>query len=244
MSHTNQTPNYHLPQFIGTDKPAWLVDFNQAMSDIDTQMKANETASATAEANAQSALSGLSATNTQVSGLQTDVTAIQTQMPLDEAQIATNTQNISTQASAIVNANNRIDTANSAISALNTKVGDLVDLDTTDKTSIVNAVNELKGNITDLSALHELAKTLYNGVTVTVVGEVSELDSGSAFFNYPLLAKPDNVTVSSVEFPGEVVVTTFDDVKTSDNYFRIDNTAYFPSRKKQACIVRCTFNYT
>ena len=53
MSHTNQTPNYHLPQFIGTDKPAWLVDFNQAMSDIDTQMKANETAAGTAEADAQ-----------------------------------------------------------------------------------------------------------------------------------------------------------------------------------------------
>lgn len=140
MSHTNQTPNYHLPQFIGTDKPAWLVDFNQSMSDIDTQMKANATASATAEANAQSALSGVSALNSQVGGLQTDVTAIQTQMPLDEAQIATNAQNISTQASAIVNANNRIDT-------LNGKVGDLADLDTTDKSSIVNAVNEVKGDI-------------------------------------------------------------------------------------------------
>lgn len=147
MSHTNQTPNYHLPQFIGTDKPAWLVDFNQSMSDIDTQMKANETASATAEANAQSALSGVTALNSQVGGLQTDVTAIQTQMPLDEAQIATNAQNISTQASAIVNANNRIDTANTNITALNTKVGDLADLDTTDKTSVVNAVNELNADI-------------------------------------------------------------------------------------------------
>ena len=140
MSHTNQTPNYHLPQFIGTDKPAWLVDFNQSMSEIDTQMKANETASATAEANAQSALSGVTALNSQVGGLQTDVTAIQTQMPLDEAQIATNAQNISTQASAIVNANNRIDT-------LNGKVGNLANLDTTDKTSIVNAVNEIKGEV-------------------------------------------------------------------------------------------------
>ena len=49
MSHTNQTANYHLPQFIGTDKPAWLVDVNGAMADIDTQMKANETAAATAD---------------------------------------------------------------------------------------------------------------------------------------------------------------------------------------------------
>ena len=45
MSHTNSTTNYHLPQFVGTDKPAWLVDFNSAMSDIDTAVKnASDTA--------------------------------------------------------------------------------------------------------------------------------------------------------------------------------------------------------
>lgn len=41
MSHTNSTTNYSLPQFLGTDKPAWLGDINPAMSAIDTQMKAN-----------------------------------------------------------------------------------------------------------------------------------------------------------------------------------------------------------
>lgn len=41
MSHTNTTSNYDLPQFVGTDKPAWLTDVNGAMSAIDTQMKAN-----------------------------------------------------------------------------------------------------------------------------------------------------------------------------------------------------------
>lgn len=41
MSSTNKTTNYNLSQFIGTDKPAWLADYNQDMSKIDTQMKAN-----------------------------------------------------------------------------------------------------------------------------------------------------------------------------------------------------------
>lgn len=41
MSSTNHTANYNLPQFVGTDKPAWLGDINPAMSGIDTQMKAN-----------------------------------------------------------------------------------------------------------------------------------------------------------------------------------------------------------
>lgn len=153
MSHTNQTPNYHLPQFIGTDKPAWLVDFNQAMSDIDTQMKANETASGTAEADAQSALSGVTALNSQVGGIQTSVTALETQAPLDEAQIETNRQNIATNAQNIVDLDNRMGhtsitgigdgSATGAIKAVDDKVGDLSDLDTTDKSSVVDAINEI-----------------------------------------------------------------------------------------------------
>ena len=39
MSATNHTPNYSLPQFIGTDVPTWLVDVNGAFSDIDTAIK-------------------------------------------------------------------------------------------------------------------------------------------------------------------------------------------------------------
>ena len=41
MSATNHTTNYNLPVFVGTDKPAWLVDFNGAMNAIDAQMKVN-----------------------------------------------------------------------------------------------------------------------------------------------------------------------------------------------------------
>lgn len=39
MSFTNKTPNYNLPQWIGTDKPAWLTDMNGAFSAIDTAIK-------------------------------------------------------------------------------------------------------------------------------------------------------------------------------------------------------------
>ena len=36
MSSTNKTTNYELSQFLGTDKPAWLSDYNTDMSKIDT----------------------------------------------------------------------------------------------------------------------------------------------------------------------------------------------------------------
>lgn len=35
MSSTNKTTNYELSQFIGSDKPAWLADYNSDMSKID-----------------------------------------------------------------------------------------------------------------------------------------------------------------------------------------------------------------
>lgn len=41
MSSTNHTTNYNLPQFVGSDKPAWLGDVNPAFLAIDTQMKSN-----------------------------------------------------------------------------------------------------------------------------------------------------------------------------------------------------------
>ena len=55
MSSTNHTTNYNLPQFVGTDKPAWLGDVNPAMSAIDTQMKANADAAAQAAGDAATA---------------------------------------------------------------------------------------------------------------------------------------------------------------------------------------------
>ena len=36
MASTNKTTNYELSQFVGSDKPAWLSDYNGDMSKIDT----------------------------------------------------------------------------------------------------------------------------------------------------------------------------------------------------------------
>ena len=86
MASTNKTTNYNLSQYIGTDKPTYLVDYNGDMQKIDTGIKgaydrgstgisdaataqtAAESAAATASnaataaANAQSAAEGAAAT--------------------------------------------------------------------------------------------------------------------------------------------------------------------------------------
>ena len=64
MSSTNHTTNYNLPQFVGSDKPAWLGDINPAMSAIDTAMHANATAAAQASTDAGNAQTAATAAAT------------------------------------------------------------------------------------------------------------------------------------------------------------------------------------
>lgn len=55
MSYTNQTANYGLPQYTADDKPTYLGDFNKAMLDIDTAIKANENIAQASQTLAQNA---------------------------------------------------------------------------------------------------------------------------------------------------------------------------------------------
>lgn len=41
MSTTNHTKNYNLSQFVGTDRPTCLGDYNSDMTKIDAQLKRN-----------------------------------------------------------------------------------------------------------------------------------------------------------------------------------------------------------
>ena len=69
MSSTNKTTNYELSQFLGTDKPAWLTDYNTDMGKIDTGIhNAQSTATgadgkATANATAIGTLTNLTTTD-------------------------------------------------------------------------------------------------------------------------------------------------------------------------------------
>ena len=56
MASTNKTTNYSLPQWVGSDKPTYLGDFNDAFSKIDTQMKSNNDTAAAANTKANSAI--------------------------------------------------------------------------------------------------------------------------------------------------------------------------------------------
>ena len=66
-----QTTNYSLPTYQGTDAPNLLTGYNSAMSAIDTQMKANADAAATADGKAVAAASAASTADGKAVAAQT-----------------------------------------------------------------------------------------------------------------------------------------------------------------------------
>ena len=117
MSATNATTNYSLPLFIGTDKPAWLVDWNGAMSAIDAQMKVNAT--------------DILANTTSISSLSTTVSS--------------HTTSISTISGQITTLSTGLNTAQGNINTINSLIGN-GEPTTTDKT-LIGAINELYDDI-------------------------------------------------------------------------------------------------
>ena len=113
FASTNKTTNYELPQFIGTDKPTWLGDFNEAMSDIDAGMHKNATDIASMETDVTNAAQAASQASQDVTTLTGTVNSLS-----------------STVSSVQTTANNAQSTANSALNVANTKVNtsDLFDL--------------------------------------------------------------------------------------------------------------------
>ena len=74
MSHTNSTANYNLPQFITTDKPAWLTDVNNAYSAIDLGIKAAKDAGDNAQGDATQALTDAGNAQTTANSAQSAAT--------------------------------------------------------------------------------------------------------------------------------------------------------------------------
>lgn len=117
MSSTNKTSNLKLSQFIGTDSPKWLTDYNSDMQKIDAGVAAVQT-----QANA---------TDLVVAG--------------HTSSIQSNTQSITDQQTAITSLRADVTAAQGSINTINSLIGN-GEPTTTDKT-IIGAINELAAEI-------------------------------------------------------------------------------------------------
>lgn len=151
FGHTNSTSNYELPQFIGTDKPQWLTDINQAFASIDTAI------------HAVSVLANLNSTKIG------DLTDLTTDNKIDLVS-AINEVDSHTDSNT-----NTIAGHTTAISANTTAIGDITDLDTVDKANLVSAINEVdllaKNNKVEIGTLSNL-DTVDKTTLVNAINEI------------------------------------------------------------------------
>lgn len=121
MSSTNKTTNYKLSQYIGTDKPTYLGDYNGDMLKIDNQMKVNSdsasnatSAAGAAQAVADKASKDVKALNDSVTANSEDIASLKTKNAQQDVSI----QNATNTASS---ANNKANQNEQNITDINTR---------------------------------------------------------------------------------------------------------------------------
>lgn len=198
MSATNSTANYGLPIFVSSDVPSWLTDWNGAMGDIDTAIAA-------AKAVADSALLASGNNTSDITTIQGQITTLQTTVGTHTTQIGTISGNINTINSLIGNGTPTTtdQTIIGAINELHANQGDLTTLTTTDKTSLVAAINEVAGGGGSVAASAVSYDNTVSGLSATDVQDaIDELAQGGASYLYPdyaNLAADGNGTVTNTE---------------------------------------------
>lgn len=187
--HTNETVNYKLSQFVGTDIPNPLVDYNGDMEKIDTAIKnvadaavaegdrvtalETQNGSETLDTTAQTLSGAVNELKGGVDGLDTRMTTAEGKIITDESTLATAVSNISTLAG--------------KVSAVETKVGSAVLVTTAqDLSGAVNELaDEIEGTGTGLaSRVTALETQAGNAVLVTTAqtlsGAINELAQGGS----------------------------------------------------------------
>ena len=212
MSHTNSTTNYSLPQFVGSDKPAWLTDINGAFSAIDTAIKNAADAATSAAGSATTA-------NTSIGTLSSLNTTEKTNLvgAINEVNTAAGTAQ-STANSAVTTASNANDKATLALS--NTAAFNLTSFVTTQASSFTNVslFNSMSGSLTVASNS--------DGSIFKVYGNVAfSKDFGTGTFTVASAVRPTSqFVISPVGFvvessgyirPVDVTVKTNGDLEFS-----------------------------
>lgn len=127
FSSTNETTHYQLSQYIGSDKPTYLIDYNGDMSKIDAGIYSAES-KATINTSAIGDLSTL--TTTASTDLVSAINEVDAHADTNATNISNNTTDIATNTSAI---------------------GTIANLTTTDKSNLVSAINEVKSAVPTVS---------------------------------------------------------------------------------------------
>lgn len=215
MSSTNKTSNLELSQFIGTDSPKWLTDYNSDMQKID--------------AGVGTVQSQADATDLVVSG--------------HTSSIQSNTQSISDQQTAITSLRADVTAAQGSINTINSLIGN-GEPTTTDKT-IIGAINELAAEIEPSGGVSAASVSYDNttsGLTATnVQAAIDEVDakvdaipstssaSNVSYSNTNSGLSATNVQAAIDELANEESSTILGTAVSLSTYTALSNPYTFPS---------------
>lgn len=148
MSSTNKTTHYNLSQYVASDKPTYLVDYNADMSAIDSGIY-----EAKSEADTNTVAIGTlsSLTTTEKTNLVSAINEIDGDLGNLSGTVGQHTTDIATNTSAI---------------------GNLTSLNTTAKSNLVAAVNEVNTTASEINKLNLTTFTEYTSFTA-IAGTVS-----------------------------------------------------------------------
>lgn len=171
MSHTNSTTNYNLPQFVGTDQPAWLTDINGAFSGIDTAIKNASDAATTAGTDATTA-------NTSIGTLSNLTTTEKTNLvgAINEVNTAAGTAQTAANGAALdaSNAQTTANTAKGIADALASfvNINNYTTYNTTSQfTRLQGSGNCSRANITVATNADKSLAKIYGSIYITSTGE-------------------------------------------------------------------------
>lgn len=145
MSFTNKTPNLNLPQWQDTDEPTWLVDMNNAFSDIDSAVHANQQGNEGNEAQINALATQLTSTVEKVDKTVEDLGNDHALLVQIDAQHKINTQHI---ADLQEDLNGEVSNREAADTALEGKIAQ----NTTGITQNTDNIGALQGQVTELTA--------------------------------------------------------------------------------------------
>ena len=148
MASTNKTQYFELSQYISSDKPTYLVDYNSDMAKIDGGL---HTATNNAS-NAMTSVGNIANLNTTTKAdVVSAINEVVGNVTDNSADIVVNSNNITTNTTSIGTlANLSTITKTDLVSAtneVNSKVGNLSNLNTTYKNDVVGSINEVKADI-------------------------------------------------------------------------------------------------
>lgn len=191
MSATNHTTNYELPIFVGTDKPAWLVDWNGAMTAIDTAIH-------TAEGKADQAGTDIGGIESSISTINSTLTSINSAVSQLRVDTNANTGSINTITSLIGNGEPTT-TDKTIIGAINELVDDF---SLTLSTNVV--VTPASGTLHDSTSVKTLLNSkksigkIYGGISILTPNQLVQGDN--------VIATLTNTGLDPVEASYDIIV--------------------------------------